>query len=136
MYSIMIASLLMLQKPRLPWTDFMAWWPGGRTSAKALSTCPSITMRAALMAPPADIMWDSVVTRRHVGKAEMEPHHVLFGGDVRLVLDQAVDVEDPLLPELVLGVEEPLLPLRVRGGDGPVVGREENEPHAVLCLVS
>ncbi len=68
MYSIMIASLLMLQKPRLPWTDFMAWWPGGRTSAKALSTCPSMTIRAALIAPPAEIMCDSVVTVSTSGK--------------------------------------------------------------------
>jgi len=62
----------MLQKPRLPWTDFMAWCPGGRTRAKDLSTVPSMTMRAALMAPPAEIMCDSVVTVSTSGKQKWE----------------------------------------------------------------
>ncbi|OPY87348.1 MAG: hypothetical protein A4E73_03721 [Syntrophaceae bacterium PtaU1.Bin231] len=62
MCSIMIASMLTLQKPRAPCTTSIAWCPGGRTSAKALSTSFFITLSAAVIAPPAEIRCDSVTT--------------------------------------------------------------------------
>jgi len=52
----------MLQKPRAPCTTRMAWCPGGRTRAKALSTAPSSTFSAAVIAPPAEMRWLSVMT--------------------------------------------------------------------------
>ena len=58
----------MLQKPRLPCTTFMAWWPGGRTRAKARLVSFSITSRAAWMAPPAETRCDSVQMASTEGK--------------------------------------------------------------------
>ena len=50
-------------KAALPCTTFMAWWPGGRTRAKARRVSRSITSRAAWMAPPAEMRCDRC--RRH-----------------------------------------------------------------------
>ncbi|ETJ15059.1 hypothetical protein Q604_UNBc4C00327G0001 [human gut metagenome] len=56
----MTASMLMVQKPRIPWTMDIAWCPGGLTKAKARSTSPRITASAAAIAPPADTRCASV----------------------------------------------------------------------------
>jgi len=63
-----------------------------------------------------------------IGKAEMHPGHVGGRGQVGLDLGDAGDVEDALLPQLVLGVEQALLAFGMGGGDGPVEGRKEHDP--------
>jgi hypothetical protein len=46
-----IAMLLTRQKPIA--APRSAWWPGGRRSANALSSCPSSTCSTAVSSPPA-----------------------------------------------------------------------------------
>ena len=67
-----------------------------------------------------------------VGNAEMNPLDVGEHHRIRLELDDALDVEEALLQNLVLGVEQPLLPFRVGRADGPVEGREEHQSDFVL----
>ena len=68
---------------------------------------------------------------RHVGKAEMHPGHVFVGGQVGLEFGYARDVEDAFLAQLVLGVEQAFLALGMGGRDGPVVGREKDDPQGM-----
>ena len=63
-----------------------------------------------------------------VGDTDVDPVDVLDRGQARLVLDDILEVEQPLLEDLVLRVEQALLPLRVGGRDGPVEGGKEDEP--------
>ena len=63
-----------------------------------------------------------------VGDTEVDPVDVLDRGQSGLVLHDVLEVEQPLLEDLVLRVEQALLPLRVGGRDGPVEGGKEDEP--------
>lgn len=66
-YSTMMASLLILQKPRLPWATVMAWCPGGRTKAKPFLISLFITASAITRAEPADTRWASVIWASTLG---------------------------------------------------------------------
>ncbi len=61
----------------------------------------------------------------HVREAEMGPVHVLNSGNIRLVFNDTVDVENPLFVQLVLRVQQPFFPFRVGWTYGPVEGGKE-----------
>ena len=63
-----------------------------------------------------------------VGDTDVDPVDVLDRGQSRLVLHDVLEIQQPLLEDLVLRVEQALLPFRVGGRDGPVEGGEEDEP--------
>jgi hypothetical protein len=63
-----------------------------------------------------------------IGRTEMHASDVGEIGQVRLELDDTVDVQQSFLEHLVLGIQQPLFPFGMRGADGPVKGREEDQP--------
>lgn len=75
--------------------------------------------------PGADLMRQSI-NFVDSGRAHMHPPDVLLFGQFRAIFDDAGQVEQPFLPQLVLGIEQTLFPLRMVGADGPVVGRKKN----------
>ena len=86
-----------------------------------------MTAMPMVLAPPALMKCDSVMTAERVGHAEMNPLDIVDVDQVGLEFDDAVDVQQPLLENLVLGIEQALFPLGMGGADGPVEGREKNQ---------
>ena len=86
-----------------------------------------------VLAPPALIKWDSVVMTSHTsGTQKWTRWMSLTRHQVGLEFLDALDIEQALLEDLVLGVEQAFLPFRVGGADGPVEGREKNQTGFML----
>ena len=63
-----------------------------------------------------------------IGHAEMNPLYIVYFHKVGLEFENAIDIQQALFKDLILGVEQPLFPLGMRWADSPVKGWEEDQP--------
>jgi len=70
-----------------------------------------------------------------IGNADMGAIDLRVARQAGFILDDVVEVEEPLFEDLVLRIEEPLFPLRVGRRYGPVEGGKEDQAGLAFPLV-
>ena len=73
--------------------------------------------------------------RPGIGHTEVDALDIFDVHQVRLELDDAVDIQQALFENLVLGIEQAFLPLGMRRADGPVKGREKDQACPVWLVL-
>lgn len=67
-----------------------------------------------------------------IGDADVDAVDVFGGRESRFVFDDALDIEEAFLEDLILRIEESLFAFRVAWRDSPVEGGEEDKPRPFL----
>jgi len=65
--------------------------------------------------------------RPGIRNAKVHPLHILDRDQVRLVFENAFDIQQPLFEHLVLRIQQALFTFRVGWADGPIKGREKDK---------